>query len=284
MKTISVVASNRPTYTAECLSGVTLALMQQSEAGKASFDKLLISLDPDSSGKVDGGVEKLCEKVCSIITQEGLAECEIYANNKQLGCGRNHYAAMDRAFELNESDYNLLLEDDARLTDDAVHLANWFYECHNSPLSDYALLSMCNHRGFGRGSNPGGIPDDPSFVVESPYLTAPFAWAANKSQWPFLRAVWLAKLSAPNGWDFSISYWMRLARKRALHPVLSRCRNVGRVGMHETPDSFSRTQEGLKFSDGTYVGGFRIVGRLPQEELLKVDDWMETEYRRMFPR
>jgi hypothetical protein len=284
MRTISLVASSRPVYTAEALSGLTLALLTLAESGRRGFDKLIMSIDVDSFGNVEPGTEKLCEKAAEIISNEGLAECFIYVNQSREGVGGNHHAALSRAFEEHESDFNVLIEDDAKLTLDSLHFANWFQERHGGPLSDYVLASLCNHRGFGHGQNPGEIPDDPSFVVESPFITAPFAWALSKHQWPFVKATWCTKFLGPNGWDFSLSYNMRLARKKSLHPVVSRCQNIGEIGMHETPASFAKTQKDLIISDGTYAGGFRVVGKLPHEELMKIDDWMASEYWRWFPK
>jgi hypothetical protein len=75
---------------------------------------------------------------------------------------------------------------------------------------------------------------------------------------------------------------MRLARSRALHPVLSRCKNIGREGgVNETSDTFDKTQTNLAYSDGEYCGHYKIVGRIPDAELAKFDDWMKPEYERM---
>jgi hypothetical protein len=89
-------------------------------------------------------------------------------------------------------------------------------------------------------------------------------------------------VAPPLGWDFCLTMGMRLARRKALHPVLSRCRNVGRVGgANGAPEDWDREQRGLVFSD--HADGFtkewRIALRLPDAELVKMDRWMIDELR-----
>jgi hypothetical protein len=284
MRTITLVAHNRHVYTAQALNGLALALLKGAELEQEPFDRLIVSIDPSKDGKVDLATEQVCEKMAKLMSEGGLCECTLYTNKVHLGVGGNHLITLQRAFEEHDSDFNLMIEDDAVLTEDAISLANWYWMEHGQPLSDYLLISMCNHRAFGRENNPGGIPNNPSFIVESPYITAPFAWATTRWQWPFIKATWNRKELPPNGWDFSLSFYMRITRKKGIHPILSRCRNIGEFGQNETPESFHRTQDGIIVSDGSYIGNYKVVGTLPHEELQKLDDWMVSEEWRLFPR
>jgi hypothetical protein len=140
---------------------------------------------------------------------------------------------------------------------------------------------MCNHRAFGRGENPGNIANDPAYLVESLLITSPFAWCLPACHWPFVQDSWDRKVLNPSGWDFSLSFSMRLARRRALHPILSRCQNIGETGVHSNPENFKRTEEGIIHSDGSYAGPYKIVGRVPDSEFNVVDDWMVAELQRI---
>lgn len=270
MKTVTLVAHNRPGYTAEVIGALTEALLKPSDS---VFDKLIISIDPGNSA-----VTAICEKAAEILAESGIIEGVVYQNVQKFGVAGNAYIALQRAFEEHGSDFNLYIEDDALLMPDAAVTADWFYKCHGGPFSDYTLFGLCNHRDYGRGQNKGGIKDDPSYMVESSHIPSPFAWCTTKWQWPFIKASWDRKWVPPTGWDWSLSYAMRLERRRALHPVLSRCRNIGREGgEHETPETFDQTQTGLVYSDGSFEGEYKIVAKIPEEELMRLDDWMVAE-------
>lgn len=281
MKTISLVACNRPMLAVKALSSIALALASYEEH---TYDKLIVSIDPFGCGLIDQKVLMVCEETLGVITEAGLIDCELYTNVKQLGPGGNHVVSLQRAFEEHGSDFNVQVEDDALLMVDALKLADYFHDVHCGINSRYTLMSMCNHRAFGRGDNPGNVPDLPEFLVESVYITSPFAWALGKHQWPFVKATWDRKETEPNGWDWSLSYYMNKTKRVALHPVLSRCANVGQVGTNETVESFEQTQKGLLYSDGSEHGEFFVAGRIPFEELGQQADWVIKEDRRMFPR
>ena len=275
VKTVTLVAHNRPGYTAQAIGALAEALLKPDDQ---VFDKLIFSIDPGSDEVV-----AICERASEMLAESGVIECAVYVNVSKFGVAGNTLVALQRAFEEHDSDFNLSIEDDALLTPDAAILANWFYETNGGPASDYALMSMCNHRDFGRGHNPGDIPDNPEYVVEAAHISSPFAWCTTRWQWPYIKSTWNRKELPPNGWDWSLSFAMRLKRMRALHPVLSRCKNIGREdGINETPESFDRLQTGIVYSNGEYPGPYRVVARVPDEELRKIDPWMRTEYERMF--
>jgi len=270
VKTITLLAHNRPGYTAQTIGALAEALLKPDEP---IFDKLIFSIDPGNSEVV-----AVCERACQILADNGVINSCMYVNAAKFGVAGNTLVALQRAFEEHGSEFNLSIEDDALLTPDAVVLANWFFETNGGLASDYALMSMSDHRNFGRGKNPGNVPDDPSYIFESAYISSPFAWCTTEWQWPFIEATWNNKKVPPTGWDFSLTYAMRMNRMRSLSPILSRCKNIGREnGEHGTPEIFDKTQLGLTYSDGSYDGPYKIVGHILDEELLKLDDWMIPE-------
>ena len=245
MNTVTIVAYNRPTYTMESIRALAETICHY---GKNFFDLLIFSIDP---GNRD--VFTLCEAAGKILAEEGIIDCKIYRNVQKFGVAGNPQIALQRAFEEHGSDFNLAIEDDASLKPDAVRLAAWFKENYGGPLSEYMLMAMCNH-------NPGGLTDprlvnNPAIISEATFITSPFAWCCSKHQWPFFKYVWNKKQKPPNGWDWSMSYHMRLCHKLTLHPMLSRCQNIGREGgANETPETFDKTQLNIVYSDGSYDG------------------------------
>ena len=268
MKTVTFVAYNRPKYTARSILAFAAALCKEPDF----FDQLIFSIDPGCDEVVS-----VCEAAATALSS--LLDVELYVNDQLLGVAMNPLAALTRAFEVHDSSFNLHLEDDACLTPDAISFAKWFYLGHGGPLSNYLLASMCNHRDFGRGVNPGRVPNDPSYIAEAAHLPAPFAFCLSRWQWPFVQSTWCCKKLPPDGWDYSLSYAMRFAKHRALHPVLSRCKNIGREGgVHESNKSYDAVNEGLTHSDGSYSGNYKIVVRVPDSELVKIDPWMVLEW------
>jgi hypothetical protein len=277
MKTVTLIAHNRPMYTARVISALAETLLRTPDP---VFDRLIISIDPGNQETID-----VCDKATEILAETGVIECHLYVNKPNSptvdgtdAVALNEFTALSRAFDDHGSEFNLSIEDDAILMPDAALLAQWFYERHGGPTSDYTLFGMCNHRDFGRGENPGKVPNDPSYMAESAHIPSPFAWCTSAWQWPFIKASWNCKKVPPMGWDWSLSYAMRLERRKALHPILSRCENIGRDGgVHESAQTFDATQIGLVYSDGTYDGDYRIVVRIPPVELEQLDPWMMSE-------
>ena len=276
MKTVTLIAHSRPGYTAQAIGALAEALLKPDEP---IFDKLIISIDPGNAE-----VETICNRMAEVLSTSGVIDCTVYVNAPRQSpsptdaVAENELLALSRAFEEHGSEFNLSIEDDAILTPDAALLAKWFWECHGGPASKYTLMAMCNHRDFGHGENPGGVPNDPSYVAEASHIAAPFAWCMSKWQWPFVRDYWNKKVVNPSGWDWSLSYAMRLDKRRTLHPVLSRCKNIGREGgVHEYPEWFDKSQGGLVYSDGMYAGPYKIVVKIPDSELEKLEPWMLPE-------
>lgn len=275
MRTITLIAHSRPAYTANVIGALAEALLKPDAA---LFDLLIFSIDPGNKNVVD-----VCESSAEMLAKSGIIECSLYVNTEKFGIAGNTFLALQRAFEEHGSDFNMSLEDDAVVTPDAVILADWFHQVHGDPFSKYAMMSLCNHRDFGRGENPGGIPNDPSYLAEAMYISSPFAWCTTRHQWPFIKSTWNHKQCVPSGWDWSLSHAMRLKRMRSLHPILSRCKNIGCYGgVNETPQTFMRTQTNLVYSDGEYLGRYDVVARVDEQDLSRLDDWMISEHERMF--
>lgn len=277
MRMVSLVAYNRPDYTAQAINGVANALLTCNEVGRP-YDLFAISIDPSPRLKV---VEAICIEMASILSEGGVVDCKVYRNVVKMGVGGNHFIAQQRAYEEHGADHNVLIEDDAVVTPDALVLADWFFEKYGHPLSDYLLLGMCNHRDFG--TPRANMPDHPQYLAEALHIPSPFAFAMSNHQWPFVKATWHMKKKYPVGWDWSLSMAMRMSRRKCLHPVLSRCKNIGREdGTNETPATFDQTQVGIRYSPGDYLGPYEVAARMEDSQLLRPDPWMVAELEDMW--
>lgn len=266
MNTITLVAHKRPSYTAKVLN----ALVKCHNIWEY-FDKLIISVDPG-----DDRVFELCTAAASDLASMGILETHVYQNVTNFGVAGNPQIALQRAFEEHQSDFNLAIEDDATLMPDACRLADWFRREHGGPLSQYFIMSMCNHNEYAMGGPPHEL-------IETTYNTSPFAYCMSKYQWHIAKAHWNTKRIPPTGWDYSMSMAMTLLRLRGLHPTLSRCKNIGREGgVHETPETFDKTQANIQYVGDLYLGDYKIEGRLSAGRMQEVPNWAVLEYRTLF--
>lgn len=163
------------------------------------------------------------------------------------------------------------IEDDAVLTPDALEVADFFFntvERNEDLMSRWTLMSLCAHGSKERAH--------PSRIREHGHITSPFAFCIHRHHWPFIERVWNCKVRPPYGWDWSLTYAMRLEGRRAVAPVWSRCENIGREGgVHDTPESFDAAQVGVSFSDGAETPIFSIE---KISDPVKLEPWMEEEY------
>jgi hypothetical protein len=267
MLSITLVAFKRPEYTSQALAALSCC------GGLTRFDRLFISIDPgfDAVGVV-----------CRDWATRLPIPVEVAVNGAALGVAGNPLRAYSRAFDESGSDFNVAIEDDAVLSPDALELALWFYDRHAGG-GRYSFLNLCDHYDYrGAGRNKRAVPERPELLAETSNLSAPFAWCLPRREWGFVRANWNANSRSIPGWDWSLRFAMRMESKVALTPVLSRCRNIGRLDpTHETNETFW-VQTGLQYSDGSYTGDYTIVNPMGDNELRRIEKWMLPELPRYF--
>lgn len=270
MRTITLVGYNRIGYMAQAIGALVEC------RGIETFDKLIISVEPGCSEVIE-----MCHRAAKMLSDGGVIDVEVYENIQRLGVAWNPFVALCRAFEIHGSDFNLAIEDDALLRPDAIDVLNWFESNHGGPTSEYTLMSMCNHKEYFMPE----VVKYPDSVVESDHITSPFAWACTKHQFPFIKSAWNFKTVPPLGWDWSLSMAMRLESRKAVHPMLSRCQNIGREnGTNETPETFDKTQLHLPYSDGSYSGEFVFDLKILNGDVRELNNWMLPEYcDKLFP-
>jgi len=262
------VAYRRPDYTEKALQALRRC------TGLDDFDHFSIFVDP-------GFPEVI--RVCGDWASRFPINAMVHVNEAHLGVAENPFRAYSHVFDRLNSDFNVAIEDDAVLSVDALKLALCYFQHESSATSRYSFLNLCDHYDYrGNGKNIGNVPEDPSLLAESTNLSSPFAWCFARHQWPFIQNNWDKNVGGLRGWDWSIRFAMRMEGKVALTPVLSRCQNIGeRGGVHEDGTTF-HYQLGLRYSDGTYRGPFKVVNRITPDESRRLEPWMVLELPRYF--
>lgn len=79
-----------------------------------------------------------------------------------------------------------------------------------------------------------------------------------------------------------MTYAARMAKRaRFLFPHMPRVINVGREkGTNETPETWDRTQKDVPLHRSEYRGPYEIIGKVPDEDASRIDDWMRPEINR----
>ncbi len=269
MRTISILQHGRPELLESCVNSLIDC------QNLANFDRLILSIDPGHAKQQE--CYEASKAAAKALEDYGIIECSVLTAPKHMGLVKHPITVLHHCFETLGTELHVQLEDDALLKADGLRLALWFQQ-NSKYEQDALLMSMCNHRAFGKGQQNKIPEDDPSILVESPYITSPFAWALNAENWPTVEKYWGMKRCAPTAWSFSLSMGMRMRRMVGLHPALSRCANVGRDGgVHETPETFDASQVGLKYQEIPYAGEYKVRARLDREDLKMYDDWMVSE-------
>ena len=223
MKSITLVACNRPAYTQQVLDSI--------KANDRYGYHLFIAVEPGCQEVVD-----LCKRVDFMPTT-------VIENPTKLGINYNQKSAYERAF-FDGSEFNVALEDDTVLAPDALDLANWF---HALPWRDrYLLMNLFNT------SKTAERPSE----VEKTDAMCPWGWCFTRKQWNH----WLCPnwMSDARGWDFSIVEMMRRLNFKSLTPIVSRTRNIGREGgANHTPELHDIAFKGLVMNDRPHTS-FRV--------------------------
>jgi hypothetical protein len=274
MRTISILLYKRP----ELFEQTMTALIHCQDLSK--FDLLTFSIDGGHEDSVAcAGMANACAK---LFAKEGLIDTKVVAHSANIGVADHPLWVLTHAFEELGADLNVNLEDDAVPKNDLLRMALWWEEFGASLSPESIMFCGCNHRSFGKKQQMIIPEDEPSLVAESPYICSPFCWATTKENWPLLKNYWNFKTEAPMGFDLSASMAMRMEKKVSVHPILSRCQNIGRSkGEHETEETFDKTQLNLIYQEEDYEGEYKLVARLDREDLNTFDDWMLPEVQKM---
>lgn len=272
-RSISILAYSRPWL----LGSQLQALLSCQDLVK--FDHLMIFVD--HGHELSGDCVEEAHKYSDLIGSSGVIEVSVIQQTQNLGVGAHPLFALETALSVGQYDMHVMLEDDALPKPDLLRIMLW-WEANYGRYSDSVLFAGCNHRDFGKGQQQSIPEDDPKIVAESVHIPSPFCWCTVKEYFPFLREWWNFKKVPPLGFDYSLSMAMRLYRKVAMHPILSRCQNVGREGgTHESEETFDLTQLGLRYQESEYHGDYELMAMVDRKDLSTYDNWMVPELGRL---
>lgn len=249
MRTITILAYNRPHYLKECLEALAKC------RGVKDYG-ILIS--------VDGGGSQ-------VEVPAGL-DAEVVSMKMPYGIDEHNFVCYEGVFTNGggQIDFNIALEDDAVLTPDALELADWFY--HHPKKDDYAYLCL------GDPSYSYDARDEDYSTVRDTQKLYTSAWCFTKKSWEIMREFWNRPLQTEQGWDWSLSYTLLEHNWRGLAPVVSRARNIGREGVHSFPAWFDEHVAKAAFSDGR-ESKFRI-----ERHYESPPGWFEREVNAQYGR
>jgi len=258
MKTITVLAYNRPDYLRQCLEAL------QQCRGIGAY-RVLVSIDGGG-----GGAGKQCAHLAV-----DYKDVELAARHSNQGIDWHNYGCFSALMQYEDIDFNIAVEDDCLLTPDALELADWFYL---SPDRDFYQFCSLGDPMYRQG------PFDKRELMDLHESQSIYtgAWCFTKQQWQRISARWNQPLKTQVGWDWSLSYTLHQNGWRSLYPLVSRARNIGRVGVHSHPEFFDTHIAPARFSDGSAVPiGFKIAYRMDGEPVPQwiVDEEAATEDR-----
>ena len=241
MKTISVIAYNRPAYLRRVLEALA-------KCRGVNDYHVVVSID-------NGLMYPETIKVAREFRHETLMPANHY------GVDLHPFKVYELVF-FNGSDFNVVLEDDTVPSPDALELADWFCE-HGK---EYAYLSL--HNGSTK-------PEDPTALEENMRF-CPWGWACTREMWQkWFAPNWNCKVNEPRGWDWSMGVIIQRNGLKCLNPRMSRTLNIGREGgVYETPDHFDSFHGPTVAHDGSPVE-YRIASRLPAGYQQDVESWVK---------
>lgn len=230
LRTITILAYNRPHYLEQCLDALAKC------RGIEEYG-ILISVD-------GGGDHKNASKPTTF-------DCEVVYLKESYGIDEHNKVCYDAVFRngAGKIDFNIALEDDVILTPDALELANWFYD--HPKRDEYAFLNLGDpaYRQVAKEEDYPTVRETRSLYTS--------AWCFTDKSWVVMREFWNRPLVTQLGWDWSLSYTINEHNWRGLAPIVSRARNIGREGVHAYPAWFDIHVALAAFSDGR-ESGFRI--------------------------
>ena len=251
MKTISVIAYNRPAY----LRRVLEALAKCRGVNKY---EVFVSVD-EAGGQQDS---------LRVAHDYHHPNKHVLFQVRKEGVDRHPQLVYQHVFGPHiKSDFNVMLEDDTVPSPDALELADWFCE-HGK---EYACLLLHN---FSTGA------EDPNALHELMRFN-PWGWGCTREIWNrWFAPNWNCKRYEAKGWDWSLGYVIQTNGLKALQPNLSRTLNIGREGgVYETPVHFDSFHGSTVAHSGS-ASEYRISARLPEKyQNTEVEQWVIHEQR-----
>ncbi|OVE80283.1 hypothetical protein BVY02_00675 [bacterium J17] len=200
MKTMTLVAYNRPHYLAEMLESL--------RANDCSGYHLFIGIEPG------------CPEVVGICKAIDFMPKTVVVNDRVLGINNNNFNIIQTAIDAG-SEFNVYLEDDIIISKDTIAMANWYSTLPQR--NDY--LGLIFRKEKGDKQSP--------FIVEPTKKFHPWGFCFTRYNWNlWFKKVWrMPKEHTKITWDWPL---MLIAKNQErlyyLQPSMGRSRTIGREG------------------------------------------------------
>jgi|15BtaG_2_1085339.scaffolds.fasta_scaffold40334_2 hypothetical protein len=245
MKTITVVAYNRPKYFVQCLEHLKTCDL-------TGWD-LTISIDGAATQDQEQKTIE-CLNLANDFVSSGHA-ARVLHQDKNYGVNWHNKRVMDEAYQRG-SDINLHVEDDILLSPDALQLVDWYSKF--STKEEYLFLLLCSKKKKDTEAWNLMVGECKRFM--------PWGFAYTRKNWEEnIETSWMID---PNGWDVTLNEYLVIGQNyKTLQPYLSRINNIGKIGVYCTPrdwaQGFNNHIWNQKETDGNF---FFIPRHLESEE------------------
>lgn len=242
-KTVTVAAYNRPRL---------LGLLLESLKGQLqSLADYTLHIRIDAGGDHFEGVKRVASSV------DFMGSKVSYPKSNE-GINVNTYRLMAWAFEEEQADWNIYLEDDLLLSPDAFNLVEWYIsnsvELRGGSIEDIGAYCLCRLRGSG---DPENVYLSRAFVGWG-FLMDAHQWRTYaKPAWRNAQALW----GYPRMWDNSVADYIRTcgAGVHNVFPELSRITNTGRVGTHFTARKYDALMQSHEYNQSHKIYNYRLA-------------------------
>lgn len=249
MRTITILAFNRPHYLEQCLDALAKC------RGIEGY-RIVVSYDgPDNPGWY--------------VSNRVLPHTDIFQQSN-LGIDHHNSWLYDSLLAKDKpSEFIVALEDDVILSPDALELADWYYAV--GQRDEYLYMSLGDPHY--RKEAPAAESYCEIHECRSIYTSA---WCFTRAAWEQMRPHWNRPLKTQLGWDWSLSFAMNEHGWKSIYPLVSRAHNIGREGVHSYPEFFDTNIGPTVFSDGRKVDRFDIAYKIGPGD---TPAWIQNELK-----
>lgn len=198
-KVITMSLWRRPAYTEQVLSAL-------SKCKGIEDYTLIICVEPGVPQ-----VGKLAEQATFA------KKTHVIHNPQLLGIFVNIYQCLKMGFE--NTDYNIHIEDDVVLGEDALQ---FFEYCKEAYEKDASVFTACAYHK----SKPGHVKPEEYYRVRRAQWFTPWGWATWADRWKEINSQWVFGFENRLGWDERMNKVIRGERSE-VYPHLSRAQNIG---------------------------------------------------------
>lgn len=221
---VALVCFNRPDYLFRVLSALR-------DLAKVEPLDIVVGVDGPRPGN-ENDAAKVAEvlKILDLMRDSGgFQGFRVHAREKNLGCWANKKQTIAQAFE--GAEHVLVLEDDIVPCADAVDFLKRLVAADvfaNPNLFQISLFSYFFPAGMAVDDVAQRMRQEDAFgLVGFRKWATPWGWLTRKDRWERIRNDW-------NGWDQWLGKYCSENEMFEIFPLVSKCNNIGVVGLNRT--------------------------------------------------